>query len=532
MTWHAFSFLVGRIAVLFAVAAIFFLAVMLPYRGWHLLREPARRVLFHPSLAGWRRRMPGLFAFLKRHFHDQGRSWLRLLLGTAVLVFGVRWFVQLVHAVLTESPLVIADHRLHNTVALFHSPALHRFYSAVSDFAGPLLMTVLVAGLAAVLWVAERRREAFFLAVALAGAGLLSESLKRLVHRARPAEVQMFQGGFSFPSGHTLMATAVFGFLIYLLMRDEPRRWWHDAFAVPLLALIVLVPVSRIYLGVHWPYDTVASLALGLSWLAILITLYKFPPLERHLPLSTAPSRRWLAPVLAALTAACAAVAAVWGWEAPLPRAEMPRVAVRPVPPDAVLHGLPQGLDKNSQDLVGGPMEPVAFVFLGSDARIIQEFTRAGWSLADLPSVRGLGRELLAVAVNRPDPRGPATPAYYSGRPQDLTFEKPGDATGSIRRRHHIRIWRTPLCIAPGNEEVWVATSSYDAGVKLVAKPYLITHRIDPEIDRERAMIEHDLLAAGARELGRIMVTGPASGKNAGGDDFRTDGQALVIEVP
>jgi hypothetical protein len=185
MTWHAFSFLLGRTAVLFAVAALFFLALMLPYRGWDLLREPARRILSHPSLAGLRRQVPGLFAFLKRHFHDEGRSWLRLLLGAAFFAFGVRWFVQLLHGVLTDSPLVVADHRLHNTVALFHSPALHRFYSFVSDLTGPVLLTALVAGLAAVLWIAGRRREAFFLAVALAGASLFSVVLKPIV-RARP----------------------------------------------------------------------------------------------------------------------------------------------------------------------------------------------------------------------------------------------------------------------------------------------------------------------------------------------------------
>ena len=88
----------------------------------------------------------------------------------------------------------------------------------------------------------------------------------------------------------------------------------------------------------------------------------------------------------------------------------------------------------------------------------------------------------------------------------------------------------TALCVDPRCEEVWVATSSYDAGVKFVPKPYLITHRIDPEIDRERAAIEHDLLAAGAKELGRVVVTGPRRGTNAGDDSFRTDGQAYVIE--
>jgi undecaprenyl-diphosphatase len=530
MTWHAASFLLERIAMLFAVAALFLAVMIVPHRGWDWLRKPAGRILHHPALAGLRRRLPGLFAFCERHFRHQGRSWLRLLLGFAFFVVGMRGFAQLLHAVLTDGRLVVADHRLHNTVALFRSVELHRFYSFVTDLAGPVLQTLFVAALSILLWTAGRRREAFFLTVALVGAGLFSVFLKGLVHRPRPAEVQSFQSGWSFPSGHTLSATAVYGFLVYLLLRDAPRRWWHYVLIAPPLALIALVPLSRVYLGVHWPYDTVASLALGISWLSILITLYKFPPLEHRLPLSTEKLRPWAGPAIAGLSALLVGVAVVWGFRAPLPRAEPPGVPLARVPPDFVLHGFPPMLEKTSEDLVGGPMEPIAFVFLGADPKVVQSFERAGWSLAETPSVRGLGRELLAIVADRPDPTGPATPAYYSGRPQDLTFERPGDPTGSIRRRHHIRLWRTPLCLDPGCEEVWVATSSYDAGVKLVPKPYLVTHRIDPEIDRERATIEHDLLAAGAKELGRVVVTGPKRGTNAGGDSFRTDGQACVIE--
>jgi hypothetical protein len=185
-------------------------------------------------------------------------------------------------------------------------------------------------------------------------------------------------------------------------------------------------------------------------------------------------------------------------------------------------------------------MEPVGFLFLGTARQLADDFARAGWSLADPPSVRGLLRELAAVVADRPDRRGPATPAYYQEEPQDLTFEKPGDPSGSIRHRHHIRIWATGLCAAAGAAApspataclpLWAATASYDAGVKLVAKPYLVTHRIDPAIDRERDLIAGELARAGAREIATITVTGPTSGKNAGDDRFTTDGRARVLAL-
>jgi hypothetical protein len=199
------------------------------------------------------------------------------------------------------------------------------------------------------------------------------------------------------------------------------------------------------------------------------------------------------------------------------------------IPPAAALGAFPAALPKTSEDAVGGLMEPVSFVFVGDTGPIIAAFASAGWQLAQPPSVRGLLRELWSVGANRADPRGPATPAFYAGQPQDLTFEKPGDPSGSIRRRHHTRLWRTGLCVAPSCTPLWVATASYDAGIKMVAEPYLLTHRIDPRVDRERDLIAGDLRRAGARVVTEIPVTAPTRGHNAGGDSFVTDGRAYVV---
>ncbi len=540
MTWHAASFLLGRLAALAGLGAALFLLVLLPHRGWRWLRRPARRALRHPALAPAARRLPALFAFLDRHFaraaEQGGRSWLRLLLGALFVAFGVRWFARVLAAVLTDGALVVADRRLHNTVATFHSPGMRRLFSWATEVASAAYVLPLVAALALLLWLGGRRREGLWLAAALAGAGLLAAGLKYVVERPRPVD---WYHGFSFPSGHTLVATAVYGFLVYLILRDEPRRPWHYAAAIPLCALIGLVPLSRIYLGVHWPYDTVASLALALAWLAILVTLFKLPPLERLLP-EPGPGKPWLPRALAALAVLAVASAALLAAGPPLRKAGPAMRRPAPVPLAALARSFPARLQKTSEDLVGGPMEPVGFLFLGTDRQLADDFARAGWSLADAPSVPGLLRELAAVVADPPDRRGPATPAYYQEEPQDLTFEKPGDASGSIRHRHHIRIWATGLCADPGGSAplagtacvpLWAATASYDAGVKLVAKPYLVTHRIDPAIDRERDLIAADLERAGARVLATITVTGPTSGKNAGDDRFTTDGRARVLAL-
>jgi hypothetical protein len=327
-----------------------------------------------------------------------------------------------------------------------------------------------------------------------------------------------------------LAAAVIYGFIAYLLLRDPPWKWWRLVAAIPLLALIGLMPLARVYLGVHWAYDTLASLALGCAVLAIAILLFKFSPFARLIPESPRRDVPWLAPALGIFSTI------VTGYAAALMTFDVQQEA-RPSSPSprsniavSALQQYPSVLRKNSEDLVGGPMEPVALMFVAEAPLLVSSFEHAGWSLAQLPSGRRLAHELACVIANRPDPNGPATPSYFDSQPQDLTFERPGTSSGSIRHRHHTRIWRTAVLVA--GQPLWVATCSYDEAVKFVAKPYLITHRIDPDVDKEREMIDQQLRAAGARELGLVTVTGPERGHNAGGDGFFTDGRAHVLALP
>jgi hypothetical protein len=101
---------------------------------------------------------------------------------------------------------------------------------------------------------------------------------------------------------------------------------------------------------------------------------------------------------------------------------------------------LPPGLARWSEDLIGGRMEPISLVFVGSEDDILRAFTRAGWSLADSPTPLRVLKEGMAAMRNLPDPKGPATPAFFMDRPQSFTFEKPDMGVPSIRRRHHTRL--------------------------------------------------------------------------------------------
>ena len=139
---------------------------------------------------------------------------------------------------------------------------------------------------------------------------------------------------------------------------------------------------------------------------------------------------------------------------------------------------------------------------------------------------------VIGALRNRPDPTGPATPAFFMDRPQSFTFEKLDTASPSIRSRHHTRLWPTPACLAPDCRRLWAATASFDVGIEISQSLHLPTHRIDAIIDDERTLIASDLVKVGAMLDGTIRVTTPRDGKNAAGDPFWTDGRAVLLLMP
>jgi undecaprenyl-diphosphatase len=122
---------------------------------------------------------------------------------------------------------------------------------------------LLLAALA--LW---RFRRLAWIPVAVAGASLITEILKLVFHRARPALERLVEvTGYSYPSGHATTAAAFFGALAVLAATGmKSRLRWALAALSVMMAL--LVGWSRVYLGVHYASDVLGGIFVGLAWLA------------------------------------------------------------------------------------------------------------------------------------------------------------------------------------------------------------------------------------------------------------------------
>ncbi len=129
--------------------------------------------------------------------------------------------------------------------------------------------------LAAIFYLKKWKSESLLVAGNLSLAGILIVSLKHLYQRPRPDILHLVEEkGFSFPSGHSLAVTLLIGSLIIILS----QRVKSTRLKLPLQSLLgiylVSVLVSRVYLGVHYPSDVLASLCLGLGILFIEFPFY------------------------------------------------------------------------------------------------------------------------------------------------------------------------------------------------------------------------------------------------------------------
>ncbi|AFS79228.1 phosphatidic acid phosphatase domain-containing protein, PAP2 family [Gottschalkia acidurici 9a] len=106
------------------------------------------------------------------------------------------------------------------------------------------------------------------------GSAIVNFVLKRYYVRVRPEMYfQVQETGYSFPSGHSMVAISFYFICTYLLVRNRPWDIKKIIIWMSTIVFVTLIGFSRIYLGVHWPTDVIGGLSLGFVWLYFNIVL-------------------------------------------------------------------------------------------------------------------------------------------------------------------------------------------------------------------------------------------------------------------
>ncbi|MCF4968946.1 phosphatase PAP2 family protein [Nostoc sp. CMAA1605] len=152
-----------------------------------------------------------------------------------------------------------------------HNPLLDAIIKGVTFLGEPTFFLAICSALGINLWQNQRPRKATTLGLATVGAVGLNLLFKEIFRRARPTLWNYIVNAvhYSFPSGHAMVSTAVYGCIGYILAKEFPQ--WRKQILTSTTVLILAIGFSRLYLGVHWPTDVLAGYAAGLLWLIVCI---------------------------------------------------------------------------------------------------------------------------------------------------------------------------------------------------------------------------------------------------------------------
>ncbi len=172
------------------------------------------------------------------------------------------------------------------------------------------------------------------------------------------------------------------------------------------------------------------------------------------------------------------------------------------------------------------PSDVTNLMFIGSEQVLKHVFTTAGWSVsAEMSGVSKL-ETFRAIAEARGYKEAPMSILILDGQKPSQTFQKQNNTFAS---RHHLRIWRRPATFQ--GKTVWVCAATHDIGIDFSPENRTFIHKIDSNIDRERAKVVSDLVFTGLVK-GLALVERPAvptSSMNATGDKLETDGAIAVL---
>ena len=186
---------------------------------------------------------------------------LRELVLLSLEVLSVALFLKIAQDVAAHESFSI-DRTVSLVVHSYAAPWLTHVMRGFTTMGSWMAITAVIIGLGVWFWIKSERRAAVMLALSGILSSLLDLILKVSFHRARPDfSWSPILHSYSFPSGHTTTATAVYGAAAYFLARRYPRLRWPLGIITTILLLGI--GLSRVYLGAHWATDVIGGFAAG-----------------------------------------------------------------------------------------------------------------------------------------------------------------------------------------------------------------------------------------------------------------------------
>lgn len=185
---------------------------------------------------------------------------------------------SLVSLLISDHKIIHFDSNVISAVQGLESPGLTsimKFFTFIGSSKAVIVLSLLLMVFLYV--VLHHRLELILFTVALVGSAILNDVLKNLFHRLRPNLHRLIDiSGYSFPSGHAMTAFTVYGMVAFLLWRHLESKRNRSILVLFSVFMILMIGISRIYLGVHYPSDIIGGYFVSAFWLTNLIWFFQY----------------------------------------------------------------------------------------------------------------------------------------------------------------------------------------------------------------------------------------------------------------
>jgi len=186
-----------------------------------------------------------------------------------VCIIALYIFTKMLEGVIYNGSILNVDSWINGVMTALKSQWLIKTASIITNLGGGISIYLLFIFAIGILLFKKRWRFALLSTVVFLSGALLEVSVKYLVHRTRPEN--LIASGYSFPSGHAIMAIVFASLLIYSFKDDFKNKVVKYVLIIAALSFFIAVAISRIILHVHWFSDVVAGMSLGLFWFMFVV---------------------------------------------------------------------------------------------------------------------------------------------------------------------------------------------------------------------------------------------------------------------
>ena len=188
-----------------------------------------------------------------------------------VNIFGLYLFFKMAEDVIDLELITKVDIWIHAHITEIYTPLFTKSMIFITSWGNFIPFTSTLVFIAGFLIYKRYFQELYFSAFAIIGSASLMYLVKNIVQRIRPEHFLIEVSGYSFPSGHATLSTAM-AFSIYLIFKDKIK--WKKSLLLVSITFAFLISFSRVYLSVHYLSDVLAGIGVSIFWVSLVALVF------------------------------------------------------------------------------------------------------------------------------------------------------------------------------------------------------------------------------------------------------------------